>query len=642
MGGDNSTGAGGSWTVQDNVVVCSDNIGGGDRQRIDDVCAIINNAGKTAESGEINPSSPYHMNSSHTNTTIFSLVGGVCWGTAIDYKHTLTGQMKSKNNNIVWGFVTGNGGACSMSGEDGITGCKHYAHDWYYGDIATGEERNQPTSEIIESYAGWVAGPDPESLANAFLSGKGGGGGSSAKINPGVFDSGAGKEPQFWNTENFNPYEEITFTNFEITEEYPRIKTATFESKQKIELFNGRTAVLITGDCNDFGGIIIDREYDSINKIYKYQCQGFMDRIMAMPTYVVANGSKTAHELITESLARVGLPDINLLPEDEYDTAVTEETKNKIAADSKLSETTEIFNNKTEFKVDKENGGVDANPDDPDDDSKVIKTVTQTKSSTEDGKIRNPFKRKPTGIYDAETRGDFIRTLIFDYGVNVDFYGDVNGIPHFDIIDFETWTKMGWHIGVEHGFDSDYESKFDITNVLTQVGIKNISAIDYEGELYTSLELLGVNLDKYVGRYGTIEENPNASITFSEKDKDEVDQLNEVYQDSKGRKYNKTEILSTNGEPGCSKCANKNGGLQPTMKKYSKSWINKCPACKTSGKLADKSSGGIYKTTCSKCGKSYCQFCGYEISNGYYQLTEVFKTKEETPTKTSTDKGGTT
>ena len=634
--GDNSTGAGGSWTVKDKVVVCSDNIGGGDRQRIDDICEIINSSGKTAESGEINPSSPYHMNSSHSDTTIFSLVGGVCWGTSIDYKHTLTGQMESKNNNICWGFVTGGGGACTM---DLIKNCNHYAHDWYYGDIARADERGKGTAEIIESYAGWVAGPDAKSLAEAFLSGKGGSSGS-ASINPGSFLSNAGKEPQFWNQENFNPYEEITFTNFRITEEYPRIKTAEFTSRQKIEMFSGRVAVLITGDCNDFGGIIIDREYDSENRLYKYQCQGFMDRIMANPAYVVANGSKTAHHIIKEALATVGLPDVNLLDEDEYDTAVSEETQAKINADKDLSETSEIFKGKTEFKANPSSDGVDANPDDEDDDSKVIKTVTKTESSTEKGDIRNPFKRKPTGIYDCDTMGDVIRTLIFDYGVNVDFYGDVNGIPHFDIIDFDMWCKMGWYIGAEHGFDSDYQSKFDITNILTQVGIKNIQAINYEGELYTSLELLGVNLDAYVGRMGTIEENPNASLTFSEKDEEEIDQLKTVYQDSTGRKYNKSEVFSTNGEPGCRKCAEKNGGLQPTMKQYKKSWINKCPACKTSGKLSDKSSDGVYYSKCSKCGKTYCQYCGYEINNGYYQLTEVFVTKDETITKKSTDKGG--
>ena len=644
-GGDNSTGSGGSWTVQDQVVVTSDNIGSmsQDRACIDEVCSIINSSGKHAISGEINPSAPYHMNNQYSNTTIFAIVGGVCWGTAIDYKHTLSGQMEGKGNNVVWGYLTGFPGACTM---DNIKNLKRYAHDWYYGDIARGEERNQGSAEIVESYGGWVAGPDAKTLAELFLTGKGGGSASSASINPGTFDSGAGKEPQFWNKENFNPYEEISFTNFRITEEYPRIKTAEFTSRQKIELMSGRVAVIITGDCNDFGGIIISRDYDSTNKLYKYQCQGFMDRIMANPVYVVANGSKTVHQIIKEDLAIVGLPDVNLLEADEYDTAVSDETKAKMAADSKLAETSEIFKNKTEYKANLSTDGVDANPDDKDDDSKVIKTVTQTTSSTEEGDIRNPFKRKPTGIYDCETRGDFIRTLIFDYGVNVDFYGDINGIPHFDIIDFEAWCKMGWYIEAEHGFDSDYQTKFDITNIVTQVGIKNIQAINYEGELYTSTELLGINLEKYVGRMGTIEENPNASLTFKEggeeDEEDEIDQLKTVYQDSTGRKYNKAEIFSTNGEPSCRKCSEKNGGLQPIMKKYSKSWINKCPACGSSGTLKDKSSEGTYRSVCSKCSKSYCQYCGYEGSNGYYQLTEVFKTKEETISKQSTDKGGKT
>ena len=45
-------------------------------------------------------------------------------------------------------------------------------------------------------------------------------------------------------------------------------------------------------------------------------------------------------------------------------------------------------------------------------------------------------------------------------------------------------------------------------------------------------EKLGVNLENYVGRMGTIEENPSGDVTVNQNanEDDEVNQLNKVYQ----------------------------------------------------------------------------------------------------------------
>ncbi len=624
--GDNGSGSGGSWQIKDNVIVCTDHIGSPsqDNQMLQDIADIISNAGKNVTIGNRNPSSPYHANSSVSDSTIFSMVGGVCWGTAADYKYTLAPQMTKKNNNIVWGYLTGNPGRCTI---DNIKNLKHYAHDWHYGDIVRSEDRNKGSAAMVEEYGGWVAGPDATTLANSFLSGKGGAT-TNATVTAGILDAGRGTTPQFWNSENYTQPEEIYFKNFEIIDENPRVMTASFDSPLKIDLTSGRVAVLITGEVNDFGGIILKREYDAENKIYKYQCQGFMDRIMANPAYVVCDGSKTVHRIIQEVLDGCGLPDVNLLEEDEYDTYVDEQTRYLMEQDKDLAETSDIYTSQEDFIASKSNDGVTIDDgDDETEDEKVIKTVTQTESSNEDNTIRNPFKKKPTGIYDCETKGDFIRTLIFDYGLNVDFYGDVNGIPHFDILDLKTWARNGWAISADYGFGSDYQSSFDITNIITQVGIKNIQATNAEGELYTSEELLGVNLENYVGRMGTIEENPSGDVTVNQnqEEDDEVNQLNRVYQDTSGKTYTQTETFSTNGEPGCKFCAKKNGGLQPTMQKYKKTWLNQCPACNEKNCFEDKSTATDYKTVCNKCGKEYCQYCGTAKTNGNYSLTELFE-----------------
>ena len=74
---------------------------------------------------------------------------------------------------------------------------------------------------------------------------------------------------------SYSGLERYTKSLFEIIDENPRVKTASFETTENIDLTTGRVAVLITGDCNEFGGIILKKEYNSTSKLYKYQCQGF-------------------------------------------------------------------------------------------------------------------------------------------------------------------------------------------------------------------------------------------------------------------------------------------------------------------------------------------------------------------------------
>ena len=207
----------------------------------------------------------------------------------------------------------------------------------------------------------------------------------------------------------------------------------------------------------------------------------------------------------------------------------------------------------------------------------------------------------------------------------------------------EVWTRTGWIISPEMGFQEDYNYTFDITNVVTQVGVKNIQAINGNGELYTSEELLGVNLENYVGRMGTIVDNPSERGDTGQSGEG-VQQLKTVYQDASGRTYENSEIIETEGEPSCAKCAEVRGGFQPIQKMYQKAWVNECPGCETKGKLkaVTKSSGddphGV--TVCESCGLKYCQFCGYDRDTGNYQLTELFKHQEtvsDTLNSTSTD-----
>ena len=651
------------------VVVNSDTIDGGsrDKKRIQTVCDALNNAGYKAIASGVGPQ--YHTGDikRYDNSYIVCIVGGLCAGTIVDYGSKWFQLELSKHNNKV-GQALYEKYSKYKGSLDNLKFLERAWDDNFSGGSFKGIDN--PAQYLREHNVGYCNGGldgSDEDLAQAVVrmvqTGVGVGGnasGSTATVTEGAIHSARGDSPQFWNLENYHFPIETRFTNFEIQEENPRIRTATFESPDNIDLTEGRVAVLITGDCNDFGGIIIKKTHDSKSGIYKYQCQGFLDRILSNTVYVVANGSKTAWRLIYEFLADVGLPSTCLGSEDDYDVAVTEDTLEKMKADAELTETSELFlnqedasgtttrktntsssssnnnnsNNSNSSGSNNSNGSsssaTSGGSSTSNGEGKPIKTVTETLASTEDGKIKNTFKRKPVGIFDKKTGGEYIRTLIFDYGINVDFYGDINGVPHFDVLDLDTWKRTGWYLSPDMGFEEDYQYEFDITNVVTQVGVKNIQAINGNGEMYTSGDLLGVNVENYVGRMGTVVDNPSERGSTG-KNSEKVEQIKTKYQDASGREYKPTEVIDTNGEPSCPKCTYKNGGQQPEQKKYQKSWLNKCPACEETGKLKNITLSDPHgKTVCSSCNKEYCQYCGFERDQGKYQLTEIFKVIEKT------------
>ncbi|WP_292474171.1 hypothetical protein [Methanosphaera sp.] len=591
--GDNGTGSGGSWKINNNIIVCSDSNTGA-AQLAKDVVSHINSAGKTATYGGVGPSSEYNAISGKTNTTMFWIVNGVdhamCY---YFYTEVKDSGWKGSGNNIVVGFHTGHPGVCTLANINKQD--LRNAHDAGY---AKSDARSAMMAKSSGDWmasaknCGWVAGPDAKSLAQAFLTGQGAGG-SSVTVVEGFIESGRGgskgSSPQFWNNTNYEPYYEVPFTDFEVTEEFPRTQTMEFETTKNIDLTSGRVAVLLKGDCNTFGGILIDKQYDSKTHLYSYQCQGFMERIMANGIYAVYNGSKTVYEIITEVLADLGVPSTGLRPLEDYNTAITKENQELLKADEDLVE----------------NSG-DYDPE----------NKRTWKSTIKDDKL-NPLKRKPKGIYDCDTIYEFFCELLYDYGVNIDFYGDPNGIPIFEIVDLETWKKDVYIFSPRRGFENDYEYGYDITNSVSQVVVKNISATDSTGEIYTAEQLLGVPIQDYEGRMGVIVDNPanNSSSNNS----------NGTYQDSSGNKYTSNQVLTTNGQPSCNHCLKD----KPAIQQYTKYWFNECPKCDVEGTLENDTSGDG-TTKCTECETEYCQYCGYDRKGQKYHLTELFTTNNTT------------
>lgn len=599
--GDNSTGASGSWTVQQNVVVCCDNIGGGswDTTFLQDMISVIQSAGKTVESGGIGPSQEYYSMDGKSNTTCFWVCGGtdvgMTQGIAEEYKdgswHTAyTGD----NCNIVIGWLTGSPGICT---NDYITTKSTPAWDSGQYDPsgalvsrAGGKSASQIVAEVDNLGAVW--GPDAQSLANAFLSGQGSSTGG-VQIVEGFMTSGRGESLLTFEEENFTPLTEIPFAKVSVTEEDYESPTAEFTSPEKIDLLTGMTYVLITGDPGEFGGIIIKREGPDKSGMYTYTCQDYMTRIMNNQVYAIYNKSKTVYEWITEILEDQGIPTTGLDEVDAYDNVVDPEYLAEVEEEEK--ENQDVENPDTTTTGDNETEVTDNSTD-----STGTSLETAELTTDEEGNVQvetNPFKKKPRGIYDKQTIVDHIRTLIFDYGVHVRFYGDVTGYPIFKAYPKEEWLEHGWTLSTELGVETDYKKGMDVTNAVAQVGVKNIEALKPTGELYTASDLLGVKLAGNFGRIGILVDNPTpqGKVTSGAGN-------GQMYQDFAGNIYSQDQVISTNGYPACSMCTMYNGGEKPEYKRYKKYWVNFCPTCTRANTLKsfapydgdkEKSSGDV-------------------------------------------------
>ena len=660
--GDNSTGAGGSWKINNDVWVCADTNGDA-QQMVNDVMAVISGAGYNAINGGVGPDTKYAPSKQgKTNTTVFYLVNGVCKGTCYEfYTEAKPEGWCGAGNNIVVGFQTGPNAVCDQDEiHKVVTGG---AHD---DNFSTGAMRSQMDQKSSAQWleeapnCGWVAGPDAQSLANAFLTGSGAGGGSGVQIVEGFMTSGRGESLLTYDEEDFTPLVEIPFAKVSVTEEDYESPTAEFTSPERIELLEGMTYVLITGDPGEFGGIIIKREGPDKQGLYTYTCQDYMTRIMNNQIYAIYNKGKTVYEWITEILEDQGIPTTGLDDVEAYDNVVDplylaeveqEELENQSVEDSTngtgTTDTTGTTGTTTPTATTTDSTGTSP------------ETLTTTTDENGNEKVEtNPFKRKPRGIYDKQPVVEHIRTLLFDYGVHVRFYGDVTGYPIFKAYPKEEFLHHGWTLSTELGVQTDYKTGMDITNAVAQVGVKNIEALKPTGELYTASDLLGVKLAGNFGRIGILVDNPTPQGNASAGNGNANQQM---YVDKDGNTYTQDQVISTNGYPSCSGCTSYNGGTKPEYQPYQKYWVNKCAACSGVKTLENQSPGSekggkegvttctgtgssssgtqsnVANTTPSQrntntdtntesvtgCGVKFCQFCGKQWgSTG--SLTEVF------------------
>ena len=238
---------------------------------------------------------------------------------------------------------------------------------------------------------------------------------------------------------------DIYFTNYEITETDPRVKTAKFTTPLYFDLTRGRQYAQITSPYHEnFGGQILDVDYDKKTGLYTYQCQdGRRAYLSKRRTTRTGETATTIYDSL-ESLLIV--PAISTrgnipapLPQD-----LRENAKSLLSGLRPL----EAYNLK-------------------------FSPITVK---------RNAYAEKCPPMLSYDSTIDKIMNLAHYGSTPVDVYFDQKGVCQIEPIDLDKWLSQG--IKLVHSDLVEYKYGFDITNVITGVSVKAKNAAEFQDANY--------------------------------------------------------------------------------------------------------------------------------------------------------------
>lgn len=448
------------------------------------------------------------------------------------------------------------------------------------------------------------------------------------KATTGFKFSGESKGYRGYHPDQWTAPKEVMFSDFTITETDLRVKTATFDSPYDIDLTKGQVCLWIQRKYGDnFGGIILSKEFDKESGMYTYTCQDW-NRLLNSKVQVILGGDITTYDIIKILLVKMGLSTDGLHEIDYYDY-----TLERVPDDDDPSESLTAGDSKNVYSAN--------TPAEDNNENSKSRDVGTSKDDKNKNTKRNPFKLKPMGLYDKMTALDFIRTLILKAGATIDFYMDENGVPRFDKYEKDDWLKKRWYFVDTDVYDT--KLKFDLTDIITQVAVKRVDPLNPNATLYTSEKLVGVNLAKYFGVMGDVVDNP---VPQSSGDA--------------GATAGGGDTITVTGKSSCGHCSGKTSYSVTVTRTYK----NKCPFCGKSN-LQDTPKdpsrkripegeitcgGGAINGKHDGCDADFCVNCGHEkMTRDAAQLTPVGASfdggdtggSSSSSTKTTTTRSGT-
>ena len=245
---------------------------------------------------------------------------------------------------------------------------------------------------------------------------------------------------------------DIYFTKYEIIDTDPRTMTAKFTTDKYIDLTKGRAWIYITNPFHiNFGGRILDIDYDKNTGLYSYQCQdGRRQYISKSKLSVGESTNATIYDILENRIASPGLSGKNTIK-------ISNEQK---ASCSRLLSGLQPIDNY----------------------NNLISGAL---------KFDNKFKEKAPTLLSFDSNIDKIMNFAHIGGFPTDVYFTPDGIVHIDPIDLDTWLNSG--IKLTHSDLVHYKYGFDTTNIITSVGVKNGGDVEYYNDWGALVSYFGNN-----------------------------------------------------------------------------------------------------------------------------------------------------
>lgn len=265
----------------------------------------------------------------------------------------------------------------------------------------------------------------------------------------------------------WNKYNSIVWEKYQIKESDFRSKTATFTTPQYLDLTLGVYAILITTPLHeDFGGVIIDIDYDSKTGLYSYQCQDWSRVYQGKIDFV---STRTVHRLLKSLITQGGIPlagSITKAQLKQYKKVLSGLRPAKDYAQRAFGSTFEF----------------------------------------------NPMTEKTKKIIRGKSWIEAIRDLVLGTGAYIDVYFNKYGRIQIEPYHKDDFFNTGLLLTANEIID--YSLSFDTTNIITGVTVQSKNKLK-TGKYYSSRDLIGIDLSAIFGNLTTVIDNPNPDTSKS-------------------------------------------------------------------------------------------------------------------------------
>lgn len=281
----------------------------------------------------------------------------------------------------------------------------------------------------------------------------------------------------FWDDINAKWHKDVPFTSYDITETDPRVKTAKFTTNEYFDLTDGQIWIQISSPYHEnFGGRILNVDFNKDNGLYTYQCQD--GRRNYMNKERLNNKNTRVYELLQFFL--LSCYDItSSTPLDTIENSAGTERGSKLLSGLRPLEAYDIQNGVME---------------------------------------QNWYDQQAERQLSYDSAMEKIMTYSHVDGCPVDVYFTPEGICQLEPLDINTWLKTGFKI--THSDLTSYKYGFDTTNILTGVNFQTTDETpvinpDSGQTINEELQKLGFYFGANIGMISPVTESVTTETTTS-------------------------------------------------------------------------------------------------------------------------------